>query len=77
MLGTAPHYYDGMETQIGAQQFDRMDLPGADFSDFIPQDMDLVPFGIGGDSNIFTQSLDLEFLHMPFQMETVQIHQAL
>ena len=73
--GTPPYEVPGTEQLARHRSVDGMALPISDLSELSPLDMDLGPFVAGTDWDIFTQSMEQDFLRLPFQEETMQARQ--
>jgi hypothetical protein len=74
-IGTTPHVISGMSPNARHGSIDGIAVPVSDFSEFSPLDLDLGPFVAGNDWDIFTQSMDQEYLGLTFPKETVHLHQ--
>lgn len=70
-IGTPPRVNLGADQNARHGIVDGMTLPISDPSEFSPMDMDLGPFLAGSDWDVFTHSLEQDYLGLPFQEETM------
>ena len=69
--GTRPRTVPGTDQLAKHTSADCMALPISDLSELSPLDMDLGPFVAGTDWDIFTHSMEQDYLGLPFQKESM------